>query len=50
MNIKQIFVYKIVKPCSSAIPWFTTNPDYAKECSENGCIVTCKTYGKKVFI
>jgi len=36
------FLYTIIKPCGSAIPWFTSEPEVAQKASENGCIVTCK--------
>ena len=36
------FLYTIFKPCSSGIPWFTSDPRVAQKASEDGCIVTCK--------
>jgi len=44
------FLYTIIKPCNSCIPWFTSDPVVAQQASENGCIVTCKGISSsKVF-
>jgi hypothetical protein len=49
-NMKEIsFLYHIVKPCGNGIHSFTNDPQVAQQASENGCIVTCKMMGTKVF-
>lgn len=49
MKISSSFLYHIQKPCGCGVHWFTNDPDTAQRASEDGCIVTCKMMGTKIY-